>query len=234
MAGTSTQGPAGPEQPASLPRSTTRPTGGLASLVTGLVVPLAVFYILALLGVSAVAASLLGGVLPGARTLYGLLRGRRLDRLAVFTSTLLVVNAGISVPAILGLVHLNPHLVLAFRQHHVLFGLWMLLSMLRGRPFVLELIRPFAERRAGAGALDARWEGDAEFRKAMRLVNTVWGAGFIADQGFDALLAFVLPVRIEPVAQSVLYVVLLLLLVGFLMSYIRWKGLAVRAAEVPV
>lgn len=208
------------------------PADSLISLIAGVALPLAVFYGLSALGVNSVGSSLAGGAVSGVWALYRLVRQRRLDRLAFFTLSLLVVNAGLSVPTILGIIRPSAHVVLALRQHAALFGLWVLLSLMRGKPITVEFSRPFVERRAGPGALDARWNSDPLFRRAYRLVTVVWGGALLGDQLVDVVLAFRLPVDAVPGVQAVQYLALLGLLAGFQWIYLRWKGQLVRPMGV--
>jgi intracellular septation protein A len=158
----------------------------LPSLAIDLVVPLAVYGILQLAGVS-VTWSLAGGaVIPVIRILVGAVRDRRINGVALFVLCTLVV--GVTLTLITG----DARLAIA-RDAVIGFALGVIFigSLAMRRPLIFTLIRSFR----GGGELDGQWERLSALRRDMRLMTLVIGVLCLADAALRVVLAYTLPVK---------------------------------------
>lgn len=181
---------------------------GLVLAAVEVLAPVVVYYLARALGVAPVPALLLGAVWPAARVLVALLRRRPVDRLALLVLALVGASAAVSVPS--G----SPELLLA-RGSVVtaVLGAVVLGSLGRPRPVMFTVGRAVLQ---GAGhdpaPWDARFAAHASFRGLWRTITALWGAGLLVDAVLGVVLAFTLPVDAVPVATTVTWVVLLVVL----------------------
>lgn len=130
------------------------------------IVPMVLFYGLRAAGVSQWWALMAGVLAAVPYVLWTVARNRRVDLVAVFTLSVLVLSV------VLGLLSDDPR-TLAIREGWTaalggLFGLWMLVTVVTGKAAQLTLGRTIAEVKRGvegAAAWAARWDTDARFRQ---------------------------------------------------------------------
>jgi len=136
------------------------------TVVFEVIVPMVLFYGLRAAGVSQWWALMAGVLVAAPYVVLTVVRNRRVDLLAVFTLSVLVLSV------VLGLLSDDPR-TLAIRDGWTaalggLFGLWMLVTVVVGKPAQLTLGRTIAEIKRGsegAAAWAARWDTDARFRR---------------------------------------------------------------------
>jgi hypothetical protein len=197
----------------------------IKQVVLELVVPLAGYYALRALGASQWLALVLGSLLVVPRIGFDVLRHKRLDGMAMFTLTLMLAGA------VMSLVTGDPR-VLLVRDSWLgcLVGLWMLGSVPTQRPVMRMAARTIVVIKigeAGAAQWAARWDNDPAFRKHLRVLTAVWGAGFALDAGVRVLLAYTLPLDSVPAVSSAQWMVVLAALSAFHIRYVGRNGLKV-------
>ncbi|MGZ0149463.1 VC0807 family protein [Kribbella sp. WER1] len=195
----------------------------VAPVLVDLVVPLVIFYGLRRAGVGVVGATLAGSVIPVLRTVYSVVRGRKVDWMAVF------VIVALGVGTVASLVMDSPRMLLAKDGViTALCGLWMLGTVALGKPLLLAVGRGIAEAKRGEGGGEvwaSRWESEPRFRHGIRLITTVWGVGLVADAVVRVVIAYALPLDAVPGVTTVQWIVLFVLLYGFMMVYSRKNDL---------
>ncbi|GAA1531860.1 VC0807 family protein [Kribbella lupini] len=191
----------------------------LAPVLIDLVLPLLVFYGLRQAGVGVIGATLGGSVIPVLRTLHALVRGRRVDWMAVFMLTALAAGT------IASLIAHSPRMLLAKDGViTALCGLWMLGTLLVGKPLLLSIGRGVAEAKRGPGGgavWAARWDAEPGFRHGLRLITAVWGVGLTLDAVVRIVLAYTLPLDAVPGITTIQWFVLFGVLYTFMLLYSR-------------
>ncbi|MEU4208936.1 VC0807 family protein [Streptomyces sp. NPDC026206] len=164
----------------------------LAPLVVDALVPMGAYYVLSGgFGMSTLAALAWSSVLPAGRTLWGLVRNRRLNGLAAL---ILTVNA---VGLLLSTVTGDVRLMLAKESAGSgVVGLVVLASVFAGRPLMTAGLRPWVTR--GETAKHAAWDrlvgASARFRRTERTFSVVWGAALLAEAVARVVGVYTLPV----------------------------------------
>lgn len=184
----------------------TRPgRGALRALLLDLAAPLAVFYALRAAGAPDVVALVAGAVPPAVSAVLTAVRERRVEAVALLVLVTMVL--GLVASSITG----DPRELLVRNAWLSLpFGLWLLVSLRRARPFCFEATRMLLPHRAGV--LDELWSRDAAFRRAWRSITVVWAAAMLTDTALRVLMASTLPVPVVPALDTALTVVTLLAL----------------------
>lgn len=161
-------------------------------LILDVAVPLGTYYLLKDgLGASTFAALAWSSVGPALRTVWGVVRERRVNGLA---GLILLVNV---VSLALSFVSGDPRLMLA-KDSGVssTIGIAILVSVALGRPMMTEGLKPFLVK--GDAAREAAFErlraGSAGFRKAERAYSVVWGVALLAECVVRIVGAYTLPV----------------------------------------
>jgi intracellular septation protein A len=136
-------------------------------------------------GLSAVTALLLSGVFPAAGVAIGAIVNRRIDVVGVLVLT------GIVVGTVLGLVTHNAKLVLVEGSvPTAVFGVACLGSLRARRPlmytFALELTGPDTPK---GREMTTLWQHE-EFRRVFRVINTVWGVGFLLEAALRVIIVY--------------------------------------------
>lgn len=173
-----------------------------------LLAPVAVYYALRAAGFTELHALLLSALVPLARLLVDLVRGRRVDRLVLLVLALALVSAATT--AATG----SPEFLLA-REGLItaVLGVVVLGSLARPRPVMYEVGRTVL---AGAGhdpaPWDARWADSAVFRRLWRTITVIWGIGLLGDAALRVVFALTLPVDLVPAVTTVQWIVLLVVL----------------------
>ncbi|MCX5500563.1 hypothetical protein OG887_14395 [Streptomyces sp. NBC_00053] len=164
----------------------------LMPLLVDVGVPLASYYALKAAGLGTFAALAWSSVLPAVRTVWGVVRRRRLNGLAALIVTVNVVSL------LTGLVVGDPRLMLA-KDSGVssIIGLVILVTALKGQPMMTAGVRPWLVK--GDAAKDAAWQrlaaGSAAFRRAEIRFSAVWGAALLGECVLRAVGAYTLPVE---------------------------------------
>ncbi|GLY78543.1 hypothetical protein Airi01_068100 [Actinoallomurus iriomotensis] len=190
------------------------------------VVPMVLFYGLRAAGVSQWWALMAGVLVAAPYVVWTVVRDRRLDLIAFVTLSVLVLSV------VLGLLSDNPR-TLAIREGWTaalggLFGAWMLVSVVVGRPAQLTLGRTIAEVKRGAegaAAWAARWDTDARFRRGLRVNTAVWGAALVASAVVHLVLVYTLPIDLISGVTTVVWFASLACLIAWHVWYIRKENL---------
>jgi hypothetical protein len=192
-------------------------------LLFELVLPLGSYYGLRAAGVGQWLAMVVGGVLVLPWIAYGIVRQRRVETMAVFTLSLVVIAT------VLSLVTGSPR-VLNLRDSWLTaaIGLWVLGTLPTRRPFIMMSSRGIVIAKvgeAGLAAWEAQWDEDATFRRRLRQLSAVWGAVFLLDSVVRVVLVYTISVDAFPLTSTVLWLVMLGGLIAFHNWYITRHGL---------
>jgi len=196
------------------------------TVVFEVVVPMALFYGLRAAGVSQWWALMAGALVAAPYVVWTVVRNRRVDLPALVTLSVLVLSV------VLGLLSDDPR-TLAIREGWTaalggLFGAWMLVTVVVGRPAQLTLGRTIAEVKRGAegaAAWAARWETDARFRRGLRIDTAVWGAVLLANAVAHVVLVYTLPIDLISLVTTVVWLAALACLIAWHVWYIRKEHL---------
>lgn len=143
------------------------------------------------------------------------LRTRRLERVGLFTLTVLATGTAI------GLVTGDPRLLLARESYlTALVGLWILSTLLAERPMIYTATIPFMTPTAAAD-WQRDWAASSRFRTTLRMLTLAWGLAFLIDAAARVVMAYTLPVDVVPVASALLLAGLLVLVVQASKAYGR-------------
>lgn len=173
-----------------------------------LLAPVAAYYVLRAAGVTELHALLLSALVPLARLLVDLVRGRRADRLVLLVLALALVSAAMT--AATG----SPEFLLA-REGLItaVLGAVVLGSLARPRPVMYAVGRAVL---AGAGhdpaPWDARWADSVVFCRLWWTITVIWGIGLLGDAVLRVVFALTLPVDVVPAVTTVQWIVLLVVL----------------------
>ena len=188
-----------------------------------LALPLGAYYGLRAAGVGQWLAMVVGGGLLLPWIGYGIVRRRRLEGMAVFTLTIVVAGA------LLSMITGSPR-VLMLRDSWMTaaIALWVLGTLATRRPFMMTACRGIVIAKVGESGLaawEARWDTEPLFRHHLRLITAVWGAGFGLDAVLRVVLVYTIPVDAFPLTSTVLWLVLLGGLIAFHNWYVTRNGL---------
>src|SRR3954468_14720225 len=208
----------------------TEPDAGLRRLIRAnvltvvfeVVVPMALFYGLRAAGVSQWWALMAGVLVAAPYVVWTIVRSRKVDLVALVTLSVLVLSV------VLGLLSDDPR-TLVIREGWTaalggVFGAWMLVSVFVGRPAQLTLGRTIAEVKRGAEGADAwagRWDGDARFRRGLRINTAAWGAVLLAGAVLHIVLVYTLPIDLIALVTNVAWFGSLAVLIAWHVWYIR-------------
>ncbi|WP_338931908.1 VC0807 family protein [Streptomyces netropsis] len=163
----------------------------LSPLIVDALVPMALYYVLKGFGMGTVAALAWSSVVPALRTVWSLVKDRRLNALAAL---ILVVNlAGLAFSTVSG----DARLMLA-KDSGVssVIGIVVLVSAYAGRPLMSTGLKPWVTK--GHPARVAAWErlsaSSEPFRRAELTFSAVWGGALLAECVARVVGAYVLPV----------------------------------------
>jgi hypothetical protein len=196
------------------------------TVVFEVIVPMVLFYGLRAAGVSQWWALMAGVLVAAPYVGWTIARNRRVDLVALFTLSVLVLSV------VLGLLSDDPR-TLAIREGWTaalggLFGLWMLVTVVVGKPAQLTLGRTIAEIKRGvegAAAWAARWDTDARFRRGLRIDTAAWGAVLLANAVVHVVLVYTLPVDLISLVTTVEWFASLACLITWHGWYIRKENL---------
>lgn len=187
----------------------------LLGIATGFVLPVGLYYLLRAFGVDPVIALLVGGAPALAKTLWTMIGKRKIDKISLFTMSLLVAGG------LTSLITGSPQWLLARSGVFTgLIGLWLLAS-LRARPIAFEGILTFQKSEEAIAAWERNWRGSPEFRHVMRATTAIWGVGFLLEAVIRVVLAWTLPVDVVPMVTTVQFIVLIVLMLWIAPVYGR-------------
>lgn len=198
----------------------------IVNLAINLIAPAALFYGLRALGVNQWLALLAGVVPPAMRAVQTVVTKRRVDTLAVFTLSILVLSVATS------FLSGSPRFLLAKDGWMTAAaGLWMLATLLR-TPFLYQVLRSFLGQ-AARERMERNWLGSPTYRHVLRVTTAMWGVVLVLDAGVRVVLAYALPVDRVPLISGLQYVAVYLALEVATRVYARRKSVAAAiAAEV--
>jgi hypothetical protein len=190
------------------------------------VVPMALFYGLRAAGVSQWWALMAGVLVAAPYVVWTVAHNRRVDLVALVTLSVLVLSV------VLGLLSDDPR-TLVIREGWTaalggLFGAWMLVTVVVGRPAQLTLGRTIAEVKRGAegaAAWAARWDTDARFRRGLRIDTAAWGAVLLANAVVHVVLVYTLPIDLISLVTTVVWFAAMACLIAWHVWYIRKEHL---------
>lgn len=196
------------------------------TVVFEVIVPMVLFYGLRAAGVSQWWALMAGVLVAAPYVGWTIARNRRADLVALFTLSVLVLSV------VLGLLSDDPR-TLAIREGWTaalggLFGLWMLVTVVVGKPAQLTLGRTIAEIKRGvegAAAWAARWDTDVRFRRGLRIDTAVWGTVLLANAVAHVVLVYTLPIDLISLVTTVEWFASLACLITWHVWYIRRENL---------
>lgn len=196
------------------------------TVVFEVIVPMALFYGLRAAGVSQWWALMAGVLVAVPYVGWTVASNRRVDLLSLFTLSVLMLSV------VLGLLSNDPR-TLAIREGWTaalggLFGLWMLITVMHGKPAQLTLGRTIAEIKRGAegaAAWAGRWDTDARFRRGLRVDTAVWGAVLLANAVVHVVLVYTLPIDLISLVTTVEWFASLAALITWHVWYLRKENL---------
>jgi len=194
----------------------------LAPVLIDLVVPLLIFYGLRQAGVGVVGATIAGSVIPAVRTVHGVLKGKP-DWMAVFMLVALTIGT------IASLAMHSPRMLLAKDGViTAMCGVWLLATVVVGKPLLLAIGRGIAEAKRGKGGGEVwarRWDSEPRFRHGLKLITAVWGVGLVLDAVVRVVIAFTLPLDAVPGVTTVQWIAVFAGLYLFMFWYSRKNDL---------
>lgn len=191
-----------------------------ARVAFDLVVPLALFYGLRAAGVGIYLALLAGALASGRTAVAMLVTKRKLDGIAVFVLTTMLLSVGVS------LLTGSTRFLLAKEGWLTAFtGVWFLASLRASRPLAFQFSRPLLEGRLGwPPRWDLLWDRAPRFRRMWRISTIVWGLGTLLDSAARVAMAYTLPVDLVPALSTGLYAVTSVVLIAATNVYYRAAG----------
>ncbi|OLZ64242.1 hypothetical protein AV521_36290 [Streptomyces sp. IMTB 2501] len=202
-----------------------------AGFAADFLVPVGLYYALRAAGLGLYLTLLISAVLPATVALVRLFRSRRVDGLAVYTVTMMLLSTGIS------LIAGSPRFMLA-REAWLTgaTGVWFLASAWTARPLAYLYTRPLLERRSWAGNIpydwDDLWARLPRFRRLWRVGSALWGVALLADSALRIVMAYTLPVNAVPALGTALYIGTSLVLIVTTNVYYVASGLYDRRSRL--
>jgi hypothetical protein len=169
-----------------------------------LVLPVALYYGLRAAGVGIYLTLLISAVAPAVFSVYGFVKRGRIEGLALYMLSMLVLSTAIS------FIGGSPRFLLA--RDAWLTGvtsLWFLVSAWSNRPLTYLYTRPMLERRFGPAGVpwDQLWENLPKFRRLWRISSVLWAIGLLTDALLRVVMAYRLPIDTVPGLGTLLYLV---------------------------
>jgi len=171
-----------------------RQFAAVVPMLLDIAAPVISFVVLFLIfGVPPVLALSAGALAAGVRVLYQAVRARRISAFAILM--LIVMAATIALVFITG----DPRLILAKSALiPALGGTWGIITNFVGRPLILDVASPFITK--GDPRLEAAWrdcwEREPAFAARMRLLNLIWGIGFLVSAVLRVVIIYHVPLSI--------------------------------------
>lgn len=197
----------------------------LFGLLTDLILPVVLYYLLRQAQVSVYISLLVSTAIPATIAVIRLIRTRRIDGLALYAMTVMVLGTAVS------LIDGSTRFMLA-REGWLtgITGLWFLLSVRVGRrPLAFLYSRPMLEqrlaRRGVPGDWEQLWDQLPGFRRIWRVATVLWGLALLGDAIVRVSMAYSLPIDIVPALSMPLYTVTSIVLLVITNIYYRAAGL---------
>jgi len=176
-----------------------RPVGlsAFAPLFIDILAPLAAYAVLSRLGANEFVSLGAAAMLPAIYIAVSILRGKRIDRVAVLVLALLALAIALTI------VTGDPRILLVKSVIvTAAAGLYFLATLLAERPFIFYASQKTVGRNVpgGEAAWDERWQASQLFRRAMRVMTVIWGLGLVGEAIVRAAIIYSLPV-----AQAVVW-----------------------------
>lgn len=174
-----------------------------ARVLAELVLPVALYYALRAAGVGIYLTLVVSAVVPAVFGVYRFIRSGRVDGLALYMLTMLVLSTAIS------FIGGNPRFLLARDAWLTgVTGLWFLVSAWTSRPLSYLYTRPVLERRFGPVGVswDQLWLQLPKFRRLWRVSSVLWAIGLLVDAALRVLMAYRLPIDEVPGLGTLLYI----------------------------
>ena len=161
------------------------------------------FYVLRAAGVSAYLALLAGALASLVSAGITLVRDRRVNGVAAYMTTMLVLSTLVS------LIAGSPRFLLARDAWLTgLTGIWFIASCWVRRPLAYQFAQAVGEGRFGwPPDWEARWERAPKFRRMWRVASVAWGIGTLLDAALRWVMAYTLPIDVVPASSIALYAV---------------------------
>ena len=181
--------------------------------------PLVAYYGLHALGATDWVALLAASAVAGLRMIWGAVRDRRLNLLALVM--LLVFGVGLGLALIGG----DPRfLLLKDSFTTTVVGLAFLGTTLFDRPLTLAAMERFNPERAEV--LAQRYRDDHHVRHGYRLTSWVWGAGLLVEAALRVPLIFLLPIDVMVAVSQAMMIAAFALLIAWTSWYSRRAALS--------
>ncbi|MFE2373092.1 VC0807 family protein [Streptomyces sp. NPDC059398] len=171
--------------------ATKKPKKSMSPLVLDVVVPMGGYYFLKHEGMGTVAALAWSSALPAVRTVWGVVRERRVNALAAL---ILFVNlVGLALTTLSG----DPRLMLA-KDSAVssTVGIGVLVSVLLGKPLMSAGLKPWVVK--SSETKEAAWKRlsveSKPFRRLESVFSLVWGVALVAECVVRVIAVYSLPV----------------------------------------
>ncbi|MER8120518.1 VC0807 family protein [Streptomyces sp. NPDC094031] len=196
-----------------------------AQLLFELVLPIGSYYGLRAAGTGQWLALVASGLVLVPWIVYGIVRQRRVNAMALFSLSLVVIAT------LLSMVTGSPR-VLNLRDSWITaaIGCWVLGTLFTRRPFIMTSSRGIVIAKVGEAGLaewEARWDTEPAFRHHLRVLTFVWGAVFLLDAVLRVVLVYTISVDAFPLTSTLLWLAMLGTLIGFHNWYVTRNGLKV-------
>ncbi|MET9295697.1 VC0807 family protein [Streptomyces sp. NPDC003077] len=195
----------------------------LAPLVVDVGVPLGSYYVLSDgFGMGTVAALAWSSAVPALRTVWSVVKERRINGMAAL---ILAVNV---IGLLLSTVTGDPRLMLA-KDSGVssVIGIVVLVTACYGRPLMTPGLRAWVVK--GSPAKQAAWDdllaGSARFRRAERTFSAVWGAALLTECVARVVGAYTIPI------DTMVWLGTVMLVVAIVAAMVVSGGMAVDPME---
>jgi intracellular septation protein A len=175
--------------------------GAVLPMLLDMATPVISFYLLhVLLGVDPVLALTVGAAAAGVRTIWRAVRERRLNAFSLMM--LFILAATVALVAITG----DGRLVLAKSALiPAVGGMYGIVTTFAGRTLLYDVALPFVSqgdpRRAAAWRL--AWETDRRFADRLRLLNLIWGIGFLVSAVARVVIVYHVPLNVAVLAGQI-------------------------------
>lgn len=174
----------------------------LPALIIDLAVPLAVYGVLQLAGLSVIWSLAGGSVVPIIRIVVAAVRDRRVNGLALFVLCALLVGLTLSLVTGDARLAIARDAVIGLALGVIFIG-----SLAMRRPLMF-----YATRSFGGGQLGEQWDRLPALRRDLRFMTLVIGALCLVDAAARVVLAYTIPIRTAGLVVHFLPIVLILVI----------------------
>lgn len=178
-------------------------------LIVDVAAPIGLYYGLRALGVEVYLALVVGAVVPALIAVAGIIRRRRLDALAAFVATMMLLGVGVSL-----LTGSTRFLLAKDGWLTGVSGGWFLASLWARQPMAFHGARPLMEGRFGSSgrSWDTLWDREPQFRRIWRVSTVIWGVALLLDAALRIMMAYTLPADLVPGLSGAVWLVTIVLL----------------------